>query len=103
MTERIINKGIHCYITAKGDSFAEGKEYTCTLYYSAKKDEYRASSIATATNIGGEIVCQFVFAPEQTASLKNGSVIMEIYDHETLEQMSYVEEFATVRATSLVE
>lgn len=98
----IINKGIRSRVTAKGDIFADGREYTCTLYYSAKAQDGRATVKATATTIDGVVVCPFVFEPADTAKLKTGSVIMEIYDAESLEQMSYVENFATVRSNSIV-
>lgn len=99
----IINKGIEYPILANGDEFAVGTEYTCTLYRSAKDKENRASVVVVAQEVGGVPTCNFVFSPSQTAGLKTGSVIMEIYDNVTLKQMFYKEEFTEVRATSIAE
>lgn len=97
----LINKGIRARVTARGGNFVEGKEYSCTLYYSAKSQDGRATAIATATNIMGDITCEFVFEPNQTAQLKAGNVILEIFDTNTLEKMYFVDNYATVRANSL--
>lgn len=101
MAENIINKGIHCFVKAHGNALQEGKSYTCTLYYSPKKEEYRASDTRVAEKIDDVILCNFVFTPEQTAQLKRGECILEIYDTESLQQMLYIEDYAEVRSTSL--
>ena len=99
----IINKGIEYPIVADGGEFVVGTEYTCTLYRSAKDSQNRASVAVVAQEVGGVPTCNFIFTPTQTAGLKTGSVIMEIYDNQTLKQMFYKEEFTEVRATSIAE
>ena len=99
----IINKGIEYPLIASGNEFIVGTEYTCTLYRSAKDESNRASVVVTAQEIGGIPTCAFVFSPTQTASLKTGDVILEIYDNVTLKQMVYKEGFAQVRATSIAQ
>ena len=96
----IINKGIHAYINVHGSGLIVGEEYTACLYYSPKKEEYRISATSIAEDINGEPTCKFVFTPEQTSQLKNGNVVLEVFD-KSLRQMKYDEEFAEVRATSL--
>lgn len=102
----IINKGIRARITIAGGNFILGKEYTCTLYHGVKFPDGRATVTAIAqeiTNADGvtKTACVFVFEPEDTAKLKAGTVILEVYDNGSLEQMSFVENFATIRANSV--
>lgn len=99
---RIINKGIHCYIRVHGSGLIVGEEYTACLYYSPKKEEFRITATSVAEDNEGEASCVFVFTPEQTSQLKNGNVVLEVYDS-SFRQMKYDEEFATARATSLSE
>lgn len=100
MAERIINKGMHAYIRVRGLGLIVDEEYTACLYYSPKKEEFRATVVAVAKDINGEIVCLFDFTPEQTALLKVGNVIFEVFDS-NYRRMKYDEQFATVRATSI--
>lgn len=97
---RIINKGIHCYIRVHGSGLIVGEEYTACLYYSPKKEEFRITATSVAEDNDGEIICAFNFTPEQTAQLKVGNVIFEVFDS-NYRQMKYDEQFATVRATSI--
>lgn len=102
----IINKGIKARITVSGGNIVAGKEYTCTLYHGVKSPDDRATVTAVAqelTDSDGvtKPACLFVFEPGDTSKLKAGQVILEVYDKDDLEQMSYVENFATVRANSL--
>lgn len=102
----LINKGIRARITVRGGNFIVGKEYMCTLYHGVKYQEGRATVSATAQNLtdkegNTKPACVFVFEPQDTAQLKAGSVILEVYDKGTLEQMSFVDNFATVRANSI--
>lgn len=79
------------------------------LYYNARKEDYRATANADALTVTTEqdgvttetATCIFDFTPEQTAALKTGNVILEVYDTDTLQQMKYDDAFATVRSTSL--
>lgn len=98
---RIINKGIQTIIVARGNLFKLETEYTATLYYSVRHQEGRASTIAKTEIIEGTPTVTFVFPPSETSKLKVGEVILEIYDTNGLGQMSFVENFATVRASSL--
>lgn len=97
---KIINKGIRCYVKVHGNGLIAGEEYTACLYASPKKEEFRATAVAVAEDINGEIVCSFDFTPDQTALLKVGNVIFEVFDG-NYRQMKYDEQFATVRATSI--
>lgn len=97
---RIINKGIHCYIRVHGSGLIVGEEYTACLYYSPKKEEFRITTTSVAEDNDGEASCVFIFTPEQTSQLKNGDVVLEVFD-KSLRQMKYDESFAEVRATSL--
>ena len=97
-----INQGIKAKITAKGGMFVEGKEYTCTLYASTRDTEHRATTSAIAMQIGSNVACVFEFTQDQTSNLKVGSCILEVYDTIDREQMAFVNNFATVRANSLV-
>jgi ABC-type uncharacterized transport system substrate-binding protein len=99
--EIIINKGIRARIVVKVSAFVAGNEYTCVLYRKPKDDENRITAIATAVEIGDKPTCVFVFEPEQTAKMKAGEAILEVYDHSTLEQMYFKEDFCTFRSTSL--
>lgn len=96
----IINKGIWAVINASGEQLIEGEAYTCTLYYSPKVRSARASVDAIATTIDGVTTCSFKFSPTETEKLRAGSVILEIFDA-GLNQLSYIEDFATVRSNSL--
>ena len=91
-----INKGISCRITVTGEDLTGGAEYTACLYSSAKTEEGRITTTATASNNQ----CMFVFTPEQTATLCPGNVKLEIYDANKT-QMQYSDAFAVVRSTSL--
>lgn len=97
----VINKGIRTKVVARGNLFTIGQSYACTLYKDVKKQDGRATTTAIAQDVGGKNGCIFVFEPQQTSSLLTGNVVLEIYDNITLDQMSYVENYATVRATSL--
>ena len=105
----IINKGIHCKIQVYGSGLVTGKNYTACLYYDARKEDYRAQVSVDATDVTvkkeGVITevaaCIFDFTPEQTASLKTGKVMFEVYDTQTLKQMAYNDDFGIVRPTSL--
>lgn len=107
----IINKGVHCKIRAYGSGLVVGTTYTACLYAKANIKEMRAETTTTAVMtqdvVNGQEVqrptCVFDFTPEKTAALKVGSVILEIYDTENLQQMSYNDNYAIVRATSLSE
>lgn len=99
----IINKGIEYPVVADGNEFLIGTQYTCTIYRSAKDKESRMSVTVTAEDVGGVPTCDFVFSPKQTAELKTGPVIMEIYDNAELKKMFYKEKFTEVRATSIAE
>ena len=104
--EYLINKGIRARITVRGGNIEVGKEYMCTLYRGVKDLDGRATVSATSIllpNKEGKDVptCVFIFEPADTARLKAGIVILEVYDKGTLEQMSFVEKFATVRANSI--
>ena len=101
MAEVIINKGIRARVVVRVSAFVIGSEYTCVLYRKPKDEENRITAIATAQEIDGKPTCLFVFEPEQTASMKAGEAILEVYDHNTLEQMYYKEDFCTFRSTSL--
>ena len=101
MAEVIINKGIRARVVVRVRAFVIGSEYTCVLYRKSKDEENRITAIATAQEIDGKPTCVFVFEPEQTASMKAGEAILEVYDHKTLEQMYYKEKFCTFRSTSL--
>ena len=99
--KNIINKGVHAIIKARGGLLA-GKQYTCCLYWKAQVEDYRAEQTADAVVSGKDVYCIFDFAPEQTAALKSGSVvILEIYDTENKNTMYFNNEYAVVRATSL--
>lgn len=108
-TNRIINQGIHCKVRSYGSGLRVGSTYTACLYYSAKKEDFRAEQTAecqlVTDIVNGEETerptCVFDFTPEQTKALKVGNVILEIYDTDTLQQMFYDENYAEVRATSL--
>ncbi len=108
-TQNIINKGVHCKIRVYGSGLVTGKNYTAVLYYSPSKQEGRADVTQEAATEQQEIdgvmtevvACVFDFTPEQTAELKTGKVIFEVYDTENKEQMMYDENYATVRSTSL--
>lgn len=108
-TQNIINKGVHCKIRVYGSGLVTGKNYTAVLYYNARKEDYRATTTADAFTVTTEqdgvttetATCIFDFTPEQTATLKTGNVILEVYDTDTLQQMKYDDAFATVRSTSL--
>lgn len=108
-TQNIINKGVHCKIRVYGSGLIAGNNYTACLYYNARKEDYRAQVSADAINVTTEkdgvttevATCVFDFTPEQTATLKTGNVILEVYDTDTLQQMKYDDAFATVRSTSL--
>lgn len=97
--KKIINRHIACYIKAIGTGLSVGKEYTACLYQSVK-DDIRVRSTAQTQDVDGVITCIFEFTPEQTAQLKTGPVILEIYDS-AQNKMRFEENFATVRATSL--
>lgn len=97
----IINKGIRTKITASGENINVGEMYTCTLYYSIKVRAFRASVTAEAKNVDGVPTCVFVFEPEDTAKLKAGEVILEIYGTNTLDQMTTIKDFAIVQGNSL--
>lgn len=99
----IINKGVHCKIRVYGSGLVAGKNYTACLYYSAKKTENRAVATADTQEDTdtSTIFCLFDFTPEQTAELKAGTAILEVYDTDTLQQMMYDDAFATVRSTSI--
>jgi ABC-type uncharacterized transport system substrate-binding protein len=97
----IINKGIRARIIVKVSQLVVGKDYTCVLYKKAKDEDNRITAIATAQEGDEKPYCVFVFEPEQTDSMKAGDAILEVYDHETLEQMYYKDNFCTFRATSL--
>lgn len=99
--QRIINKGIQARIRVHGAGLVEGATYAAVLYYSPKHTDFRAMQTAIAQKIGEDIVCLFDFTPGQTATLKSGNVIFEVYDVNTQQQMTYNDHFATVRATSL--
>lgn len=101
MEKAIINKGIRARVVVRVRAFVIGSEYTCVLYRKPKDEENRITAIATAQEIDGKPTCVFVFTPEQTASMKAGDATIEVYDHNTLEQMYYYEEFCTFRSTSL--
>lgn len=109
MKHNIINKGVHCKIRVHGDGLIAGTNYTAVLYYNPNKTEWRASATAEAEIIEKvdngtttqEVSCIFDFTPEQTATLKTGNVILEVYDTDTLQQMKYEDAFAIVRSTSL--
>lgn len=100
MAGRIINKGIRCYVRVRGNGLMAGEQYTACLYASPKKEDFRATVLAMAEETNGEIICVFNFTPEQTAQLKVGNVIFEVFDS-NYRQMKYDEQFATVRATSI--
>lgn len=106
---RIINQGVQCKVRAYGSGLVVGTSYTACLYYSARKEDYRATSLCTA-ELTTEVVngvetqrptCVFDFTPEQTRSLKVGNAILEIYDTDTLQTMLFNDTYAEVRATSL--
>ena len=100
--KNIINKGVHAIIRAHGDGLTVGKQYTCCLYYKACVEDFRAEQTADAVVSGQDVYCIFDFAPEQTAALKSGSVVMlEIYDTENKNTMYFNDEYAFVRATYL--
>lgn len=109
-TSHIINQGIGCEVRAYGSGLVVGTAYTACLYYNANTSSYRATQDAvcalTKTVVSGEEVerpaCVFAFTPEQTLQLKAGNVILEIYDKETKQQMSYDDQYARVRKTSLI-
>ena len=101
MEEVIINKGIRARVVVRVSAFVIGREYTCVLYRKPKDEENRITAIAPAQEINGKPTCVFVFEPEQTDSMKAGKATLEVYDHNTLEQMYYKEEFCTFRSTSL--
>lgn len=107
--KRYISKGSHCVITASGTSFVSGTQYTACLYYSAKDAEHRANVTTTAVTIPAtettpaKVQCVFDFNPAQTASLKAGNAILEIYDTTTIQRMAFWDEYATVRSSSLKE
>ncbi len=108
-TQNIINKGIHCKIRVHGSGLVAGTNYTAVLYYNARKEEYRATATADAeaveTTQNGvtttTAACLFDFTPEQTAALKTGNAIFEVYDTTSQQQMKYDDAFATVRSTSI--
>ncbi|HCS87203.1 MAG TPA: hypothetical protein DIW30_01855 [Bacteroidales bacterium] len=105
----IINQGIHCKIRSYGSGLVAGTTYTACLYYSARKEDYRAEQTAECVLVpdivnGEEIqrpTCVFDFTPEQTKQLKVGNAILEIYDTITLQTMFFDDTYAEVRATSL--
>lgn len=99
--EFIINKGIRARVIVKVSRLIVGNDYTCVLYRKAKDEDNRIYAIATAQEGDEKPYCVFVFEPEQTASMKAGDAILEVYDHDTLEQMYYKDDFCTFRATSL--
>ncbi len=109
MAKNIINKGIHCKIRVYGNGLIVGNNYTACLYYNAKKEDCRATVTADAaeTKVVQDGVtttattCVFDFTPEQTAQLKTGNVIFEVYDTTSQQQMKYDDAFATVRSTSI--
>jgi hypothetical protein len=96
-----INKGIRCNINVGGNGLTIGKEYIACLYQSVK-DNIRIRANAVAENVDGVVRCFFVFTPEQTATLKKGNCILEVYDT-AKSRMKFDESFATVRDTSLSE
>lgn len=108
-SNRIINQGVHCKIRSYGSGLVVGTTYTACLYYSARKEDYRAEQTAVCQLVSDIVngeetqrpTCVFDFTPEQTRSLKVGNVILEIYDTTTLQQMFFDDTYATVRATSL--
>ncbi len=108
-TQNIINKGIHCKIRVYGNGLIEGNNYTACLYYNPRKTDFRATATADAILVTTEkdgvttevATCVFDFTPEQTAQLKTGNVIFEVYDTTSQQQMKYDDAFATVRSTSI--
>ncbi len=108
-TIRIINQGVHCKIWSRGSGLIVGTTYTACLYYSARKEDYRAEQTAECVLVSDIVngeetqrpTCVFDFTPEQTKQLKVGNAILEIYDTNTLQQMFYDDNYAEVRATSL--
>ena len=107
--KRIINQGVHCKIRSYGSGLIAGTTYTAFLYYSSRKEDYRAEQTAVCQLVpdivNGEETqrptCVFDFTPEQTLKLKVGNAILEIYDTNTLQTMFYDDNYAEVRATSL--
>lgn len=97
----IINKGIRAKVVASGGMFVVGSTYSCTLYKDVKKQDGMVTANAVAELFNGKKRCVFVFEPEQTKKLEAGTCNLEIYDTNTFDRMSYVDKYATVRATSL--
>lgn len=95
----IINKGISCFINVKGSGLTVGKEYVACLYQAAK-DNIRVRANAIAESNDGVTSCRFEFTPKQTAELKKGNCILEVYDS-SQSRMKFDDNFATVRETSL--
>lgn len=106
---RIINQGVHCKIRSYGSGLIVGTTYTACLYYSPRKEDYRAEQTAECVLVSDIVngeetqrpTCVFDFTPEQTKQLKVGNAILEIYDTNTLQQMFFDDNYAEVRATSL--
>lgn len=98
--KKIINKGAKCTINVTGDKLVEGDTYTAVLYYDARNSVNRAMAQAIAEVLGDSIMLIFEFSSEETDKLKVGPVIFEFYSDEEKE-LSYIENFAQVRATSL--
>lgn len=100
---RVINKGIDFSVRAFGMDIVQGTQYTCVLYQSAQlvggRAEVTQSAVANTQGDGGE--CVFAFSEAQTAELREGKCILEIYETNGKSTMVYKDDFAIVRSTSL--